>query len=787
MGARAFARTTCTPVNRWRASPPCWWAGLLITGATLAHGTDGFHNVFVNGVSQPGFAMLVFDPQARPYMAANDFKRLGFATTIPTVLHAGLAVVPLIGHPGMQVHIGNDPMRVLLDVAPHWYGPSRLNLRLTRTGQPLAAPFGALLNYSVQASQNQPKAMALASSQSLSIFGPQGHLQWHSTLQHEGGSPNPWGQAKPPVFRRLGTTFVRDDLEQLSTLTVGDAVLQPSTGVPAVRYGGLTWRSHFGLDPGFSTFDTPSLFDSARLPSTLEFYLDDRRVGSPLSVPAGPFEISGLPTVGVQGTIKVLIRDALQNERTVSVPYLQNASLYRPGLHSFSYTAGWLRPALERYNTPFISSAHRWGVAHWLTLNAGTALSAQRRSLGVGSTVALPAQVIANLNLATSQAQAGSGHQVTASLQWLGKQSSLGGSYLRASSGFEMLGDANEPAQRTHQDLRFYAAHALDHGLGSLSVSWGSLTLGAGLPRSIRSIGWNRSFGRANFSLSALHTGQSSMLQAVLNIPLQARTYLSTRLQKQSQQLGWRTDFSTQPATDLGLSWRLGMHTPDLAHTSAPSEWVAAVDARSSIGEHGMEWFKSPQGNAWRVHTAGSVGVLAGHRFAAPPISGGFALVSTGDAPHVPIYRWNLPVAISNAQGLAVVTTLVPYQNNLLAIQPQDVPLDYRITQHEMTAIPHGRGGVWVDFGVLRERPALVTLTQPNGQALANGSMVRVESSGEWARVGLHGQVYLQNLSEQTTLHVQHLGQTCRINLHHPPTQDPQPRLGPLICHWESP
>lgn len=762
-----------------RAAPRWCWVGALIACAAWAQGTEGFHGVVVNGLQQPEFAMLVFDPQARPYMAAADFKRLGFARSPPSQRLQGLEVVALEGHEGLSVRIDGNAMRLLIEVDPHWYGPTRLNLRAPRAGQPLAAPAGALLNYSVQASRAQPGALALTSSQTVSVFGPAGQLQWHSAARSASSDPS-----GTPRFWRLGTTFVRDNPQQLTTTTLGDSVLPASAGVPAVRFGGWTWRSHFGLDPGFSTLNTPSLFDTARLPSTLEFYLNDRRVGSPVAVPPGPFEITGLPTVGVQGTLEVLVRDALQNERTVSLPFLQHAGLYRPGLHSFSYTAGWLRPELDRYDTPFVASAHRWGVTPGLTLDAGAALSAQQRSAGVGSTVALSPSVIANLSLAASQAPTGSGQQVGVSAQWLGQQASMGGSYRQASAGFHLLGDTSTPEQHTLQDLRFYAARTLDHGRGSLSLSWGRLTTGSGSPRRISSLGWSRSWGFVNVSLSAVRTFNNSALQAVLNIPLQRGAYLSTRLQQQSDQLAWRTDFNTPAATDRGLSWRLGLQTPDLARSLTPNQWVAGVGARSSVGEHGLEWGDGPQGAVWRVRTAGSVGYLAGHAFVAPPISGGFALVSTGDAPHVPIHRWNVPVAVSNAQGLAVVTTLVPYQKNLLAVLPQDVPLHYRMDRHEVTVIPHGRGGVWVDLAMVRERPALVTLTLPNGQHLPGGAMVWVESSGEWASVGLRGQVYLLNLAEHDRLDVQYLGQTCHIPVHHPPTEDPQPRLGPWVCHW---
>jgi outer membrane usher protein FimD/PapC len=211
--------------------------GALIACAGWTQGTDGFHGVVVNGVKQTEFAMLVFDPQARPYMAAADFQRLGFASSPPSQQRQGLVVVPLMGHEGLSVRIDGNAMRVLIEVEPHWYGPTRLNLRAPRAGQPLAAPAGALLNYSVQASRAQPGALALTSSQSVSVFGPAGQLQWHSAARSVSGATR-----SAPHFLRLGTTFVRDNLQQRTTTTLGDSVLPASTGVPAVRYGGWTWR-----------------------------------------------------------------------------------------------------------------------------------------------------------------------------------------------------------------------------------------------------------------------------------------------------------------------------------------------------------------------------------------------------------------------------------------------------------------------------------------------------------------------------------------------------------------
>jgi outer membrane usher protein len=156
--------------------------------------------------------------------------------------------------------------------------------------------------------------------------------------------------------------------------------------------------------------------------------------------------------------------------------------------------------------------------------------------------------------------------------------------------------------------------------------------------------------------------------------------------------------------------------------------------------------------------------------------------VSTGDAPSIPVYRWNLPVAVSDARGLALVTHLSPYGNNLLAIRPDEVPLAYRVTDHEVTAVPRSRGGVFVAFAMRREQSALLTLHLPDGQPVPTGASALILETGETAPVGQRGEVYLQHLPEQSEVEISLHNKRCRIKPSRPATTDPQPRLGPYIC-----
>jgi outer membrane usher protein len=755
---------------------------LMLGMSATANATAGFYGVVLNGVTQSSFALVVVDDSARPYMDYNDFVALGFIKVLPSVVIEGMEVAPLFDHQGLVVNIDAEHLVISLEAEPNWYALTRRDLNAVQPAQPLPAPLGAMLNYGLQVSRSGEAAIAVGSSQSLSLFGSAGLFQLTTAMTSVDTSQTISRNPSGKKLIRLGTTFLRDDVEHLSTLSAGDAMLQAGVGVPSIRYGGITWQSNFGLNPAFSTLDSPTIFDAARLPSTLEFFLNDRRVGTPVAVAPGPFEISGLPTVGTNGTVKVLIRDALNNERMVTMPYLHNANLYRPGLHSFSYTVGLLRPDLDQYDTPFIASSHRFGLTRWLTLNAGATLSGLHNSMGVGATMALLGNVVGDGNLTMSNSQAGSGQKVASSAQWQNGIANFGVSISHASPSFELLGDNVRTQAHLRDDMRLFAGRFLGNNAGSVSLSFGSLSSWAEDTRSISSIGWSGNFRSVNVSLSGVHTKESTLLQLTVNVPMEKRALLSSSVQTQEKGTTARIDYATAPLIGKGTAWRLGMTTNDLANTAEPTSYVAAVAVRSDFGEHGLELDSRQDEQSWRAHTAGSLGVLEGRRFVGPPITGGFALVSTGDAPNIPVYRWNLPVAVSDSQGLALVTTLSPYQKNLLTVKPEDVPLQYHIAKNEMTAIPRGRGGVLVDFSIVRERPALLLFKLPNGYDLPVGANVRVLSTGESAPVGQRGEVYLKNLPEQTEVEVTFKGTTCRVTVLRPPTNDPQPRLGPYVC-----
>jgi outer membrane usher protein len=301
----------------------------------------------------------------------------------------------------------------------------------------------------------------------------------------------------------------------------------------------------------------------------------------------------------------------------------------------------------------------------------------------------------------------------------------------------------------------------------------------------VLSVGWSKSYKLFGLSLGGLHSQDGTTVLVTVSLPLGPKGFASSSLQRQGTTSMLRSEYATAPVTDHGVAWRLGATRTQTDGSPGQHAYFGSVDSRTPWGEHGLDLEARPDGNAVRLRTAGSVGILAGHTFVGPPVSGGFALVSTGDAPGIPVYRWNLPVAVSDSRGLALVTNLSPYQDNLLAVKPEEVPMEYRVSSNEVTAVPRGRGGVYVEFAMLREHPAVLLLVLPGGLPVPPGANVRVVATGETASVGLRGEAYLLDLPERAEVEVTNRGGLCRVTVTRPAGKDPQPRLGPYVCTLE--
>lgn len=204
------------------------------------------------------------------------------------------------------------------------------------------------------------------------------------------------------------------------------------------------------------------------------------------------------------------------------------------------------------------------------------------------------------------------------------------------------------------------------------------------------------------------------------------------------------------------------------------------------LGRYGKVYtgFNSEPDNQYGyVGATGALVMMGGEVFAARQINNGFAVVSTGGIPGVPIKLQNNLVGKSDAQGLLLVTQLNSYQKNEISIDPMDLPANMRITRVTANATPADRSGALVNFGITPVRAALVILVDGRGQVIPQGSTATLSGgSRQSSVVGFDGMTYFDTLEAHNWLQVTTEKGTCSVSFDFPNKNKDIARIGPLVC-----
>ena len=80
---------------------------------------------------------------------------------------------------------------------------------------------------------------------------------------------------------------------------------------------------------------------------------------------------------------------------------------------------------------------------------------------------------------------------------------------------------------------------------------------------------------------------------------------------------------------------------------------------------------------------------------------------------------------------LALVPGLLPYQKNILTVNPDQLPFDINIGGVTEGVVPYARSGVMVNFPARRSRNALVILHQADGTPVPPGARIKSGSDNE--------------------------------------------------------
>ena len=582
---------------------------------------------------------------------------------------------------------------------------------------------------------------------------------------------------------RTESYWRKDLLGPMETLVLGDTIGIGGAWSRPARYAGIRWARDFSLRPGFMFMPMPNLSGTAALPSTIDVLINNQRRKSE-QVNPGPFELTNVPVSNGAGEINLIVRDLLGRESIINQRYYFSPRLVGKGLSDFSVEAGFLRENYGRrsndYGNSFIAGTRRVGLTSSLTAGARVESQAQRQAVGVDFVALLGTYATAEVAVATARADHIQGNHYLFGLE---RRNSRGSGYLRWEY-FER--DFVQFAAATNESR---SRERLNAGLGALLPGNVSTSINYTAQRSwddnrldLLTVNLSMALragiymgGYLSQNLGAVHNWSAGITFS-MSLGRQRTANTSTSLASNGYMIN-RAELSESPPGGLGSGWRLGFSD------DSSQRWRGGVARNTNRGSFRAEAIDTGSNPAFRLSASGAIGWLAGHPFATRTIgSGSFAVVKVGGMKDVPIYRSNQLIASTNADGMALIPGLLPYQANQLTIDPVQLPFDIQIQSVKLMVVPFARSGLLVDFPVNRSRNALVLLSQADGSLVPAGARVTVSPNENSFLVGKRGETYLMNLSDSNHLRVQWQDGACELILTLHPTGPNEPRIGPLTC-----
>lgn len=602
--------------------------------------------------------------------------------------------------------------------------------------------------------------------------------------------------------RRLNTTWSYSDVDRMMTYRAGDFTSGGLSWTRPVYLGGFQVQRNFKLRSDLVTMPLPSFKGTAAVPSTLEIYTQNSRTYS-APVGEGPFEINNLPIYSGAGEARVVLRDALGRETETSLPFFASSNMLAPGLLDFSLEAGMPRRDLGTESFDYDERVYgvataRYGLTNWLTLEAHAEGGEDLQNGGIGAVFPLASFGIGSAAIAASHHEGETGVLVDASVElaydewsFYGRVQRTFGDYHDIASvtadasadfvGLEAIGKRSANVPRAMEQVALSVPLPLD--LSALNLSYTHVEDADGEESQLVGVSYSQQVFK-NVSLYAsafadLEEKDSFGIYAGISMPF--GTDYSASAGVESSKDGQRFTASSaksEKQENGSFGWRVQTSEGETSQRSASASYRSPW-ARFEVGVQQADSDFRASGQV-----DGAIAIAGGGIFAANRIDDAFAVVDVGAADVDVLYQ-NRPYGKTNRSGKLLVTGLNSYEKNLLAIDPESLPVDAAIPSTKEIVVPAGQSGVKVDFGVKTDvRSALVNLVDASGTPLEAGLEVKLDGSDQQFFVGYDGQAYLEGLKSRNTLVVDFGdGQECRAQFSYRPAKGEQTVIEAVPCN----
>jgi outer membrane usher protein len=611
------------------------------------------------------------------------------------------------------------------------------------------------------------------------------------------GTSGPWGlftssyvgrnlvtqdPALRPAWRRLESTYTRNFLESTSTLRLGDSATRTGLAARPVYFGGLQFTRNFSLQPGFVTRPIPTVTGQSTAPSTVELYINDA-LRQTSKVPTGPFSIDNFPSITGSGEARVVVRDILGRETIITQPFFSNANLLEQGLSDWSFELGAIRRDLgiesANYGTRFASGLWRQGLSKSITAEASGEFSLPQRRIGLGASYELPFEMLGQTAASVSRSDsAGSGHNWFAGVERIGLRHGFSVNAQSASRGYRQLGiEVASPRLQSSASYNYSTDHS-----GSFGVSYASFDNYDVGKLSTVSLNYTLRIGKqSSLTLRATRLGgisSGTSLAASLVVPLENRITIVAGLTTRSGTTESYVNASRSLSTENGWGWRTalgkrveGAYAEGGAYYQGTKGLFSADVASSQLQQN------------LRLGLLGGFVVADGRAFATRRVEDSFAIVEVAGYPDVGVGFQGSTLTRTNADGVALLSRLLPFQSNSVRLNPSELPISAELDSIEQEAVPALRSAVKITFPVRSGRAALIRIVFDDGQPAPAGAEIELVGDKKEFFVARRGETFVTGLQADNVLELKWNGANCRLDVKIPKgVPDDIARVGPLQC-----
>ncbi len=635
------------------------------------------------------------------------------------------------------------------------------------------AELGGFVNYDLFGEQVDDRT-SLGSILDIGVFGSRGVVTNSLIGRHDDDRRE---------ILRLDSTWTLDLPERLATLRVGDAISASGAWGRSARFGGVQFGTNFSTQPTLVT--TPLLYaqGEAIVPSTVDVFVNGRRVASEEVLP-GPFTIDRLPPITGAGQMQVVVTDALGRQQVIAQPYYTGPTLLRAGLDEYSFEVGAIREdyALRSnaYGDLVVAGTFRRGITDRFTAE----VHAEGQAGGASAAGLDTAWQVGTLGILTLTAAAGGDDE----MGWLGgigfehngRQVNVFGRTQYTSEDFGQLGTST---QRDRPKQRSFGGLGFNFGpYGNLQVSYGRQTNWTSPTTETIGLGHSITLGAYGYlGLVASHTisdGSSTDLFLNWTMPFGDRRTAAVSVQHSPEA---SSDEEFEVIASMQRSLPAGAGTGYYMAVSSTENAQLDYFLQGDAGLVGVQYARRNDTDGWRANATGGLAITGEGFMPSRRLDRSFAVVEVADFPNMTIYVENQPIGQTDSKGRVLLDSLRAYERNSISIDPRELPLDASLATTSMTVTPAYRSGPVVRFPVVRATAATLRLVLPDGTPVPAGA--RVTTRNEQVPVALDGLVYLTSAAGRHEASADWLGSQCTFVFERPEQGDPQPDLGDVTCH----